>query len=94
MIRYLSDYVSHDVLDQMYKLYVWQQLDYGDIIYHKFDPEWTLEFTKKLDTVQYSAALAVNGAWRGPVSANSMKNLDGNTFITEDGTDVWYILQT
>ena len=65
VIRYLSKYVSRDVLDQMYKLYVRPHLDYGDIIYHKFDPELTLEFTKKLETVQYSAALAVSGAWRG-----------------------------
>ena len=54
VIRYLSKYVSSDVLDQMYKLYVRPHLDYGDIIYHKFDPELTLEFTKKLETVQYS----------------------------------------
>ena len=65
MIQYLSKYVSRDVLDQMYKLYVRPHLDYGDIIYHKFDTELTLEFTKKLETVQYSAALAVSGAWRG-----------------------------
>ena len=39
VIRFLSKYVSMDVLDQMYKLYVRPHLDYGDIIYHKFDPE-------------------------------------------------------
>ena len=39
VIRYLSKYVSRDVLDQMYKLYVRPHLDYGDIIYHKADPE-------------------------------------------------------
>ena len=88
VILYLSKYVSRNVLDQMYKLYVRPHLDYGDTIYHKFDPELTLEFTKKLDTVQYSAALAVNGAWRSTEDVNSTKNLDGNTFITEDGTDV------
>ena len=38
MIRYLSRYVSRDVLDQVYKLYVRLHLDYGDIIYHKYDP--------------------------------------------------------
>ena len=65
VIRYLSKYVSRDVLDQMYKLYVRPHLDYGDIIYHKFDPELTFEFTTKLETVQYSAALVVSGAWRG-----------------------------
>ena len=38
MIRYLSKYVSRDVLDQMYELYVRPHLDYGDIIYLKFNP--------------------------------------------------------
>ena len=32
VIRYLSTYVSDDVLNQMYKLYVRSHLDYGDII--------------------------------------------------------------
>ena len=49
----------------MYKLYVRPHLDYGDIIYHRFDPEMHLEITKRLEQVQYSAALAVTGTWRG-----------------------------
>ena len=49
----------------MYKLYVRPRLDYGDIIYHNYDPELNLDFTKKLETTQYSAALAVGGTWRG-----------------------------
>ena len=65
LIRYLSKFVSRDVLDQMYKLYVRPHLDYGDIIYHRFDPEMHLEITKRLEQVQYSAALAVTGTWRG-----------------------------
>ena len=32
IIRFLSKYVSRDVLDQIYKLYVRPHLDYGDII--------------------------------------------------------------
>ena len=40
-------------------------LDYGDIICHKYDPEFKLDFTKKLESTQYSAALAMTGAWRG-----------------------------
>ena len=75
VIRYLSKYVSRDVLDQIYKLYVRPHLDYGDIIYHKFDPELTLEFTKKLETVQYSVALAVSGAWRGTNKCKLYKEL-------------------
>ena len=75
VIRYLSKYVSRNVLDQMYKLYVRPHLNYGDIIYHKFDPELTFEFTKKLETVQCSAAPAVNETWS--LGVNSTKNLDG-----------------
>ena len=65
IIRFLSKYVSRDVLDQIYKLYVRPHLDYSDIIYHKYDLEFKLDFTKKLESTQYSAALAVSGAWRG-----------------------------
>ena len=65
IIRFLSKYVSRDVLDQICKLYVRPHLDYGDIIYHKYDPEFKLDFTKKLESTQYSTAFAVTGAWRG-----------------------------
>ena len=57
--------MSRGVLDQIYKLYVGPHLDYGDIIYHKYDPEIKLDFTKRLESTQYSAALAVSGKWRG-----------------------------
>ena len=65
VIQYLLKYVLRNVLDQMYKMYVRPHLDNSDVIYHKFDPELTLDFTKKIENVQYSAALAVSGAWRG-----------------------------
>ena len=65
LIKYLSKYVSREVLDQVYKLYIRPHLDYGDIIYHRFDPEMHLEITRKLEQVKYSAALAVTGTWRG-----------------------------
>ena len=47
-IGIIRKYVSRDVLDQIYKLQVRPQLDYGDIIYHKHDPEFKLDFTKKV----------------------------------------------
>ena len=61
----MSRYVTHDVLDQMYKLYTRLHLDYEDIIDHKYDPELNLDFTKELEATQYTAALAVSGAWHG-----------------------------
>ena len=62
MIKYLSKYSYREVLNQVYKLYIRPHLDYGDIMYHKFDPNMHLEFTKKLEQVEYSAAMAVTGA--------------------------------
>ena len=64
MIRYPSKYVSRNVLDQIYMLYVRPHLDYGDIIYHRYDPEMQSHFTQALEQSQYSSALAVTGAWR------------------------------
>ena len=40
-------------------------LDYGDIIYHKYDPDMQLNFAGQLEQTQYKAALVVSGAWRG-----------------------------
>ena len=40
IIRYISRYVPRDIIDQIYKLYVRAHLDYGDIIYNKYDPEF------------------------------------------------------
>ena len=65
MLKYLSKYASREVLDQIYKLYVRPHLDYGDIIYHKYDPEKQLNFTEQLEKMQCKAALADSGAWKG-----------------------------
>ena len=54
-----------DVLEQVYKLYVRPYLEYGDIIYHKYDPKMCLSSTQKLEETQYSAALPVTGARMG-----------------------------
>ena len=60
VIRYISGYVTSDILDQMYRLYIRLHLDSWNIIYHKYDPELNLDFTKKLEVTQYTAALAVS----------------------------------
>ena len=53
VIRFMSRYVTREVLDQMYKLYLRPHLD------------MVLDFTKKFEATPYAAALAVSGAWRG-----------------------------
>ena len=59
-----SSFVSRHVLDQIDKLYMSPHLDYGYVVYPKYDPEMKLDTTKRLEQAQYSAALAVTGAWR------------------------------
>ena len=72
LLKYLSQYLSRHTLSNLYKLYVRPHLDYGDVIYHI--PSKVCEFSnsiilphlmEKIESVQYSAALAVTGAWRG-----------------------------
>ena len=72
MLRFLSQYLPRHSLNDIYKLYVRPHLDYGDVIYHI--PHNMCEFShcfklsnqmEKLEAVQYSAALAVTGAWKG-----------------------------
>ena len=55
-------YVTRDALDQMYKLYVRPHLDYGDVLYNQYDPNFSFSLTTVLESVHYSAALAVTGA--------------------------------
>ena len=65
MIKFLSKYVSRNVFDQIYKLYIRPHFDYGDIIYNKHDSHMILDIKKRLEQIQCSAALAITGALRG-----------------------------
>ena len=53
------------MLDQIYKLNVRRHLDYGDIVFHRHDPEIKLDLTRRIEQIQYSAEFAVTGAWGG-----------------------------
>ena len=72
MLKHLSNYLPRKTFDQLYKLYVRPHLDYGDVIYHipakicDVSHNNTLpKLMDKLESVQYSAALAITGTWRG-----------------------------
>ena len=71
LLKYLSKYLPRHTLNELFKLYVRPYLEYGDVIYHI--PARVCEFSgntilsnlmEKLESVQYSAALAVTGTWR------------------------------
>ena len=87
MTRYLSKYLTRVVLDQLYQLYVRPHLDYGDIIYHRNDPDFRLDFPNKFESVQYSDALAVSEGWRGTNRQSFLNNLGGNLYTIKDGID-------
>ena len=81
IIRFLSKYVTRDVLDQIYKLYVRPHLDYSDIIYHKYDPELSLPNTRlRLLSVVHGEE---------ETQTRFTKNLAEKSFIIGDGTDVY-----
>ena len=72
MLRLLSKCLPRRILIELYKLYVRPHLDYGYIIYHiphkisDFSQQVSLNNRmEQLESAQYSAALAVSGAWRG-----------------------------
>ena len=62
LIRKLRNFLPRPSLLQMYKYFVRPHLDYGDIIY---DKAFIGSFQKKLETIQYNAALAIAGVIRG-----------------------------
>ena len=72
MIKYLSRYLPRHSLDQIYKLHVRPHFDYCDVIYHipnhedPFSGNTAVHYLmSRLESVQYSAALAITGAWKG-----------------------------
>ena len=82
----MSRYVTREVLDQMYKLYVRPHLDYGDIIYHKYDPHMVLDFTKNLRLLSTLLRLQLVAPGVKQIMINCMRNLVGSIYTTEGGT--------
>ena len=76
IIKKISSFVSRKSLNDVYKMYIRPHLDYADILYHipnknvlaflSVDENYDLHsFMRQVESVQYDAALAVSGAWRG-----------------------------
>ena len=68
LLKFLSKYVSKDVLNMSYKLYVRPQLDYSDVIYHN----QRMDMMNLVEKVQYKAALVVSGRWLGTSQNNKL----------------------
>ena len=72
IIKSLSRYLSVKTLELIYKMYIRPHLDFCDVIYHlpcvtnPFDSSINLNYLKNtLERIQYHAALAITGAWKG-----------------------------
>ena len=67
MLKFMSKCLSRNTLSELYKLYIRPHLDYGDVInpVPQRDDCSGNYLVEKLESVQYSAALAVTGTWRG-----------------------------
>ena len=61
LLRKLQETLPRPVLMTMYKAFVRPHLNYGDIIY---DEAYNETFHQKLESIQYSACLALSGAIR------------------------------
>ena len=72
IIKHISRFLPLKTLDQMYKALVRSHLDYCDIIYHQptkvNQPPLGVTLTapmEEIERIQYQAALAITGAWKG-----------------------------
>ena len=71
-MKQLKNWVSHNVLEVIYKLYVRPHIEYGDMIYDVSVPDKVSIFniennnatSKKVESIQYEAARIVSGAWK------------------------------
>ena len=61
-IHRLREFLPRNSLVTIYKSHVRPHLDYGDVVYDR--PGFS-NFTKKLESIQYDACLAITGCFRG-----------------------------
>ena len=82
IIKHVSKYLPLKTLDQMYKVLVRSYLDYCDIIYHQptkvNQPPLGETLTapmEEIERIQYHAARAITGAWKGSSRAKLYEEL-------------------
>ena len=72
LLRELQTTLSRSTLLTIYKAFIRPHLDYGDTIY---DQAYNDSFHKKLESVQYNAALAITGTITGTSSEKLYRKL-------------------
>ena len=86
MLRFISRYLPRKTLNELYKLYVRSYVDYGDVIYHIPPKKCDLinsfilnHHMEILESLQYSAARAITGAWKGTSKTKLFEELGWET---------------
>ena len=83
----LKKWVTYQVLEIIYKLYVRPHLDYGDILYHIantnknkeiFELFSCVSLLQQIESIQYQAAALLLVHGKDPPGINFIKCLDGN----------------
>ena len=82
-MKQLKKWVSHNVLEVIYKLYVRPHIDYGDMVYDVsvlennsiFNIENKNSISKRVESIQYEAARIVSGAWKTSCISKLYQNL-------------------
>ena len=72
MVQSDSSKLPGNALITIYKSFIKPQLDYGDTVY---DQPTNGSFSKKLENIQYNAALAITGAIKGTSQEKFYKDL-------------------
>ena len=83
IMKQLKKWVSCNVLEAIYRLYVRPHLDYGDMVYHVsnlnknnvFNQGNTNPLARNVESIQYEAARIVTGAWKSTSIEKLYKNL-------------------
>ena len=85
-LKHLPKFLPLKTLDQMYQALVCSHLDYCDIIYHiaSHQNQAPLGVTlnslmEKVERIQYQAALAISGTWRGSSRSKLFEELGWET---------------
>ena len=71
LLRKLQNTLPRTSLITIFKSFIRPLLDYGDITY---DQAYNTSFHQNIESIQYSAALAITGAVRGTSRENSIKS--------------------
>ena len=85
LLQIVQNLLPRSALITIYKVFVRAHLDYGDIHY---DQAYNMTFHQKLESIQYSASLAINGAIRGTSKEKLYQEFDLESLYSYDiGTE-------